>query len=61
MNKAVIWCEVVCNGCGDTIGFNYQNAKTISALKNASRNWVYVGENGNLCPECYKKYKKEIK
>lgn len=50
VNKAIIWCEVVCNCCGDTIDFNYQNAKTISTLKNASKNWVYVGKKGNLCP-----------
>lgn len=61
MNKAVIWCEVVCNGCGDTIGFNYKDSKTIKALKNASRDWVYIGSNGNLCPECYKKYLKTMK
>lgn len=31
--KAIIWCEVTCNDCGETIGFNYKNSKTISALK----------------------------
>lgn len=61
MNKVVIWCEVVCNRCGDTIGFNYKDSKTIKALKNASRDWVHVGSDGNLCPECYKKYLETLK
>lgn len=54
---AVIWCEVSCSNCGGVIGFDYKNAKTISALKRKVRDWKYCGEEGNLCPDCYKAWK----
>lgn len=53
--KAIIWVEVCCNNCGGVIGWNYNNAKSISKLKEATRNWIYDSEYGNLCPECKKK------
>lgn len=56
--KAIIWCECVCSNCGGVIGFDYKNAKTISALKRQIKDWKYCDEEGNLCPECYEKYKK---
>lgn len=55
--KAIIWCEVSCTNCGDVIGFDYKNAKTISALKKAVKDWRYCEEAGNLCPDCYKNMK----
>lgn len=55
--RAVIWCEVSCSNCGGVIGFDYKNAKTISALKRKVRDWKYCGEEGNLCPDCYKAWK----
>lgn len=57
MKRAVIWCEVSCSNCGGVIGFYYKNAKTISALKRKAKDWKYCGEEGNLCPDCYKEWK----
>lgn len=55
--RAIIWCEVACGHCGGVIGFDYTNAKTISNLKRKTRDWKNCAEEGNLCPECYKKLK----
>lgn len=55
--KAVIWYECTCSHCGGVIGFDYKNAKTIASLKRKISDWRYVGAEGNLCPECYQKYK----
>ncbi len=55
--RPVLWCEVSCCKCGDVVGFDYKNAKTISALKKATKNWKYCDEEGNLCPECFEKLK----
>lgn len=57
--RAIPWCEVQCSNCGDVVGLHYRNAKTISRLKKATETWIYCDEEGNLCPECYKKLKKK--
>lgn len=43
MKSAVIWREVSCSNCGGVIGFDYKNAKAISALKRKVRDWKYCG------------------
>ena len=58
MRQAIIWCEITCSNCGWVIGFNYRNAETIAELKRKTKNWAYCDEEGNLCPQCYEKYKK---
>lgn len=55
--KAVIWCEVTCSKCCNVIGIAYRNAKTIDTLKRKTKNWKYCGVEGNLCPDCYEKWK----
>lgn len=55
--KGLIWCEMVCCNCNRVIGAYYKNAKTISKLKNKTKDWSYCDDKGNLCPECYKKLK----
>lgn len=57
--KAVIWCEVQCSNCGDVIGWDYHNAKSISQLKEATKDWRFDRERGNLCPECQKELRGE--
>lgn len=53
--KANIWVSVSCSHCGGVIGWNYHNAKSISKLKEITKNWICDKEYGNLCPECQKK------
>ena len=53
--KASIWVSVSYSICGAVIGWNYHNAKSISKLKEATKNWIFNKECGNLCPECQKK------
>ena len=31
--KAIIWMEVQCSNCHNVIGWDYNNAKSVSALK----------------------------
>lgn len=50
--RPVIWIEIHCDNCGDVIGWNYRNAKSISKLKKATKDWIYSQEHGNICPEC---------
>lgn len=56
-SKAVIWCETMCCNCGGMIGYDYKNAETISKLKKEIKDWKYCEGEGNLCPECYEKWK----
>lgn len=52
--RANIRIEVQCSNCGSVIGWNYRNAKSVSKLKEATKDWIYDAEYGNLCPECQK-------
>lgn len=56
--RANIWLSVSCSCCGAVIGWYYSNAKSVSQLKKATKNWVFDKEYGNLCPECWEKLKK---
>ena len=54
--KPAIWIDVHCDICDYTVGQYYRNAKSISKLKAATKNWIYSPEyDGNICPECQKK------
>lgn len=55
--KAKIWCEVTCLYCGRSVGWSYVNAKSISNLKKATSEWSFDPDVGNLCPDCYAKFK----
>ena len=55
--KAFIWMEVQCSHCDSVIGWDYTNAKSVSALKKATKDWIFDRDFGNLCPECQKKIK----
>ena len=57
--KAVIWMEVQCSNCDRVIGWDYINAKSVSKLKTATKDWIYDKENGNLCPECQEEIKRK--
>lgn len=57
--RAIIWCECACSNCGGVIGFDYKNSKTISNLSKKIKDWHYCGEQGNLCPDCYKECRKK--
>lgn len=59
--KPIIWVEVHCDNCGDVIGWNYHNAKSISKLKESTKKWIYDKEYGNLCPECQGKILRKSK
>ena len=52
--KPVIWIEIHCDNCGNVIGWNYHNAKSVSKLKEATKGWIFSEEHGNICPECQK-------
>ena len=56
--KAKIYCQVECIHCGGTEYIQYHNAKTISYLKEKTKDWVCINGADNLCPECYKEYLK---
>lgn len=61
--SATIWCEVVCQKCGGTVGLHYKNKSTISAIKKATKGWKTVdledGSTYQLCPECIEHIKNE--
>lgn len=57
--KANIWLSVSCSYCGGVIGWYYHNAKSVSQLKESTKNWIFDKEYGNLCPECQKKLKED--
>ncbi|MGF7011979.1 hypothetical protein M2146_002533 [Lachnospiraceae bacterium PF1-22] len=59
--NVIPWIEVNCCYCSSAIGIDYKNAKSVSQLKQSAKNWKYVGIYGNLCPECYEKYKAKKK
>ena len=42
MRKAIIYMEVACGHCGGIIKW----------LKNATSDWRYTKEYGNICPNC---------
>ena len=52
--RAVIWMEVQCSNCGSVIGWDYHNAKSVSKLKEVTKDWIFDKKIGNLCPECQK-------
>lgn len=39
--RASIWLSVSCSCCGVVIGWYYSNAKSVSKLKKATKNWVF--------------------
>lgn len=55
----LIWCEVSCCKCGEVIGFYYKNTKTISRLKELTKDWNYCEDTGTLCPKCYQEWKRK--
>lgn len=60
MKRATIWCSVTCLKCGDSIGLEYKNAKTISKLKRLTKDWKHIGGTWEeVCPDCYEKLKRE--
>lgn len=52
--RAKIRIEVQCANCGGVIGCYYRNANSVSCLKKKTKDWIYEGEFGNICPECQK-------
>lgn len=48
----VIWIEIHYDNCGDVIGRNYHNAKSIFKLKEAAKDWIYSQKYGNICSKC---------
>lgn len=57
--RAVIWMEVQCSNCGGVIGWDYRNAKSVSKLKKATKDWICDKEHWNLCPDCQKKVREQ--
>ena len=61
MNRGItIWCEVVCDKCGNTMtGANYRNSTTIAKLrKRAKENgWKIVDDVMTYCPDCIQRLK----
>lgn len=58
--RANIWVSVSCSLCSGVIGWNYHNAKSISKLKDATKDWIFDKNYGNLCPECQKKLRGKL-
>ena len=52
MRKAIIYMEVACGCCGGIINRDYHNSKSVKWLKNATSDWRYTKEYGNICPNC---------
>lgn len=52
MRKAIIYMEVACGHCGGIINRNYKNSTSVKWLKNATSDWRYTKEYGNICPNC---------
>lgn len=46
MRKAIIYMEVACGHCGGIIN------RSVKWLKNATSDWRYTKEYGNICPNC---------
>jgi len=44
--------EVACGHCGGIINRNYKNSTSVKWLKNATSDWRYTKEYGNICPNC---------
>ena len=44
--------EVACGHCGGIINQNYKNSTSVKWLKNATSDWRYTKEYGNICPNC---------
>lgn len=57
--KAKIRIEVQCSNCGGAIGDYYHNAKSVSRLKEKTKDWIYDDEFGSICPECQKELRGE--
>ena len=51
MRKAIIYMEVACGHCGGIINRN-KNSTSVKWLKNATSDWRYTKEYGNICPNC---------
>lgn len=51
MRKAIIYMEVACGHCGGIINRNYKNSTSVKWLKNATSDWRYTKEYGNICPK----------
>lgn len=58
--KAKIWCEVICDVCGEMVGDWYRNAGTIRHIKNLIQNWEEI-DGVNVCEDCIKKIRKTQK
>lgn len=52
--RAIIWMEIQCSNCSSVIGWDYHNAKSVSELKKATKDWSFDEKHGNLCPKCQK-------
>ena len=60
--RAKVYCEVTCCHCGGLAYGSqyYENATTISNLKEKTKDWIWSDEFcGNLCPECQEELKKK--
>lgn len=55
-----IWCEVVCDGCSDTMEGRFYRQGTIGRLRTQARkNGWKVLDGRTLCPRCAELYKTE--
>lgn len=61
IKKAIIYMEVMCDKCNCVKNGYYHNNESIRNLKRVTKDWVYISEYGNLCPECYQKIKETDK
>ena len=59
--KVNIWMEVQCARCGLIAGRNYRNEKSVSELKEFTKDWIFDKAHGNLCQECQKTIKERMK